>query len=231
MTNEEIREVVEGALDYVHSITPIRPKVRWGVCDLTYEKQYQGLYNRGIVVLLPFYKMSTLEHYREPEVANMLSSTYRQRSETNAALAAAFEKAGIPYKVPVVYSDHDKVFQVEFSVKEAAVRAGLGWIGKNDLLVTEEFGPRFSITGAVIKADELEAGVPITESKCGDCDACVKACPYQNIKGGQWAPGVSREELVDYVNCHLSRDKAKPQLGRKLACARCMVACPYGAQS
>ena len=228
MTNEEVRAVVEGAIDYVHSIVPIRPRVRWGVCDLSYEEQYRGQYNRGIIVLLPFYKMSSLRHYNEAEAANMLSSTYRQRSEMNAALAAAFEKAGIPYKVPVVYSDHDKVFKVEFSVKEAAVRAGLGWIGKNDLLVNEEYGPRFSITGAVIKADELIPGTPVTESRCGDCNACVEACPYHNIKGAQWKPGLPREELVDYVNCHLSRDKAKPRLGRKLACARCMVSCPYG---
>ena len=229
MTNEEIRAVIEGALDYVHSIVPIRPNVRWGVCDLSYEKQYEGKYNRGIVILLPFYKMQTLDGYKEAEVANMLSSTYRQRSECYAALARAFEAAGIPYKVPVVYSDHDKVYQVEFSVKEAAWRAGLGWIGKSDLLVTEEFGPRFSLVGAVIQADELECGTPVTESRCGDCDACVKACPYRNIKGTEWAPGIPREERVDYVNCSNARAKAKPVLGRKLACAKCMVACPYGA--
>lgn len=231
MTDAEVRAVVESALDYVHSIVPIRPRVRWGVCDLSYEEQYRGLYNRGIVIMLPFYKMQTLDGYREAEVANMLSSTYRQRSECYAALATAFEKAGIPYKVPVVYSDHDKVFKVEFSVKEAAVRAGLGWIGKNDLLVNEEYGPRFSLVGAVIKADELVCGTPVTQSKCGDCTACVTACPYGNLKGATWTPGAPREERVDYVNCHLARDKAKPILGRKLACAKCMVACPYGAET
>lgn len=229
MTNEELRAVVDGALDYANQLTTIRPGVRWGVCNLSYEEQYHGRYNRGIVVLLPFYKMTTLDNYNEAEVANMLSSTYRQRADCNAALAAAFEKAGIPYKVPVVYSNHDTVFQVEFSVKEAAVRAGLGWIGKNDMLVNEEYGPRFSLTGAVIQADELECGTPIVQSKCGDCDACVRACPYGNIKGAEWRPDVAREALVDYKNCHICRNKAKPVLGRKLACARCMVSCPYGA--
>lgn len=229
MTNNEVRAVIEGALDEVHRIIPIRPGVRWGVCDLNYEEQYRGLYNRGIVVILPFYKMATLDGYKEPEAANMLSATYRQRSDCAAALARAFEKAGIPYRVPPVYSDHDKVFRVEFSVKAAAVRAGLGWIGKSDLLVTEEYGPRFSLVGAVIQADELECGTPITESRCGDCDACVHACPYGNIKGAQWSPGAPREERVDYVRCSECRIKAKPVLGRKLACARCMLACPYGA--
>ena len=115
MTDAQIRAVIDGALDYVHEIVPIRPRIRWGVCDLSYEEQYRGLYNRGIVIILPFYKMQTLENFKEPELANMLSSTYRQRSECYAALASAFEKAGIPYKVPVIYSDHDKVFRLPFS--------------------------------------------------------------------------------------------------------------------
>ncbi len=227
MTDADIRKIINGALEYVNEIVPILPRARWGVCDLTYEKQYNGLYNRGIIILLPFYKMMTLKDYNEPEAALLLQTTLRQRSEVSAALAKAFEDAGIPYKIPIIPQKKTN-YKVEFSVKEAAVRAGMGWIGKNDLLVTKEYGPRFSLCGAVIKADNLIPGTPVTESNCGNCSECVKACPYNLIKGNTWAPGLPREELVNYEGCSKERAKAKPILGRKLVCSKCMISCPYG---
>jgi len=55
-----------------------------------------------------------------------------------------------------------------FQHKTAATRAGLGWIGKNGLLITPEFGPRVRL-GTVLTDMELPYGKPVEESRCGEC--------------------------------------------------------------
>ena len=60
--------------------------------------------------------------------------------------------------------------------KEAAVRAGLGSIGKHNLVMNEEFGSWVAYQSIVTTA-ELEADKPSTDDICGDCELCLKACP------------------------------------------------------
>ena len=69
------------------------------------------------------------------------------------------------------------------SFKHAAVRAGLGTMGKNTLLATEKFGNRLRL-GAVLTTAELPAGKPLEESLCiEDCRTCVDACPVRALDG------------------------------------------------
>jgi len=62
-----------------------------------------------------------------------------------------------------------------------AWRAGLGWIGRNGLLITKEFGS-FVYLGEIITNLELEHDQPLT-SRCSDCMKCVKACPGGALLG------------------------------------------------
>ncbi|MEA1913211.1 MAG: tRNA epoxyqueuosine(34) reductase QueG [candidate division WOR-3 bacterium] len=59
--------------------------------------------------------------------------------------------------------------------KELAQRAGLGWTGKNTLLITEEFGS-WIFLGEIIVDIELEVDKP-KENKCGNCKICLDSCP------------------------------------------------------
>ena len=62
-------------------------------------------------------------------------------------------------------------------LKEAAVQAGLGCIGRNNLLVTPHFGPRVRLR-AVIISEELPATGPLSFDPCSSCDApCIRHCP------------------------------------------------------
>jgi len=96
-----------------------------------------------------------------------------------------------------------------FPHKLAATRAGLGWIGKSSLLVTPEFGPRVRLQTILLKA-ELLANEPITESRCGTCDACAKACPYGCIHNTLWQPGIDREALFSPFDCSRKREEFIP---------------------
>ena len=56
-----------------------------------------------------------------------------------------------------------------------AVRAGLGWIGRNGMLVNPKFGT-FTFIGTLITTLELEPSTPM-ENRCGTCRKCIEACP------------------------------------------------------
>jgi epoxyqueuosine reductase len=59
--------------------------------------------------------------------------------------------------------------------KELAQRAGLGWIGKNTVLITEEFGS-WVFLGEILLDIELKTDEK-TDNKCGDCKICLGSCP------------------------------------------------------
>jgi len=78
-------------------------------------------------------------------------------------------------------------YQIEFGgafLKDSAHLAGLGVIGKNNLLVTPEFGTRVRLRGMFIEV-ELEPTGPIDFAPCSDCDRpCHKACPRNAFRSG-----------------------------------------------
>ena len=64
-------------------------------------------------------------------------------------------------------------------LKDSAVLSGLGCIGKNNLLITPEFGPRFRLRAMLLDSELAPTG-PISFDPCNDCDElCHKACPGQ----------------------------------------------------
>jgi epoxyqueuosine reductase len=111
--------------------------------------------------------------------------------------------------------------------KTIATRAGLGWIGKSALLITEEYGPAIRL-GSVLTDAELETGEPIGTSRCGECHKCVDRCPAGAIAGSNWSLGDPRKAIYDAFTC---RDTAKRLAGRQgidaTICGICINACPW----
>lgn len=66
--------------------------------------------------------------------------------------------------------------------KAVACRAGLGWIGKNNLLTTPDFGGAVRLCTVVTDAP-LPTAEPILSSRCGSCRVCVDACPSSALYG------------------------------------------------
>lgn len=97
--------------------------------------------------------------------------------------------------------------------KKIAVLGGVGWIGKNCLLVTPEYGSALCL-GAVLTNAPLKTLVfsPILP-KCGTCNICVDACKPKVLTGKMWETGISREEMIDVYMCS--------------TCLTCLLVCPW----
>jgi len=115
----------------------------------------------------------------------------------------------------------------DFSHKMAATKGGLGWIGKSSLFVSTEFGCGVRLATVLTNAS-FTTGKPVIESHCGDCIACVEACPYEAIRGTSWYPGIERDKLFDAFLCSRKREEYIHKLGYKHPCGLCIKVCPVG---
>lgn len=114
-----------------------------------------------------------------------------------------------------------------FQHKTAATLAGLGWIGKSAILVTREYGTA-ARWATVLTNSPLPVGVPILESRCGGCTACVDICPGQALTGKPWRQGMPREDLVDVHACLEAMKRVSMGRGNhRDICGMCIAACPW----
>jgi len=115
----------------------------------------------------------------------------------------------------------------ELPQKTLATLSGLGWIGRSTLLVSPRFGPRIRL-GTLLTDMPLETDTPIVQSQCGDCRACVDACPVDAIKGNTWSQTIPRGELLNLSRCYEYLWSEKATLGRRHTCGVCLKICPVG---
>jgi epoxyqueuosine reductase QueG len=117
----------------------------------------------------------------------------------------------------------------DFPHKLAAVKAGLGWIGRSSLFLTREHGPWLRLA-TVLTDLALAPEGPLMKNHCGTCQKCVEACPAGAIAGNSWTPGLERERLVDVRRCDVWKIEHYGQF-EGLVCGICMAVCPYGQKS
>jgi epoxyqueuosine reductase QueG len=94
--------------------------------------------------------------------------------------------------------------------------AGMGWVGRNQLLVHPKYGLRMRYVSILTDAP-LAAGRPVKES-CGECMACVSACPAGAVR--------ERREDFDVMACYrkLTEFSKLPFIGQHV-CGICVKAC------
>ena len=112
--------------------------------------------------------------------------------------------------------------------KTVATRAGLGWIGKCALLVTEEYGSMIRLSSILTDAP-LETSQPINISKCGDCTVCTDVCPAGAVSGNLWRVGIDYREFFDAALCRkTARERTMQSLRiEQSLCGKCIEICPY----
>ena len=130
--------------------------------------------------------------------------------------------------IPASQTTNTAGIAADFSHKIAANLAGLGFVGKSGLFITEEFGPR--VRFATILTNHKLKGNSIGKSKCDDCNACVRACPCGAIVGNVWEKGAKRDDIVDAALCDRYMKDNFRMIGRGSVCGICIAVCPYSAK-
>lgn len=112
--------------------------------------------------------------------------------------------------------------------KAWAVRAGLGWIGKHTNLITQEYGSWVFI-GELIVNFELEYAPEVVPEHCGNCTACLEACPT----GAITAPFlVDSKACLSYATIELRSAELSPGIEENMegwlyGCDICQDVCPW----
>ena len=108
--------------------------------------------------------------------------------------------------------------------KQLAVEAGLGWIGRQSLLVTPRLGS-FVVLGELILADEADRyDEPFEGTRCGRCRNCIESCPT----GAIVAPRVV--DAGRCIACHTIEREPASRIdldGWIFGCDCCQSCCPY----
>ena len=111
-----------------------------------------------------------------------------------------------------------------FPHKTAAVLSGLGYVGRNCLLITPEYGSKVRLA-TVLTDMPLEPQRKQEEFACKECRACVSACPAGAISGLTPSPSGAREDFFDAEKCSEFMKTFK-DVGRGAVCGLCIKACP-----
>lgn len=108
--------------------------------------------------------------------------------------------------------------------RAAAVRAGIGWFGKNGNVLTKEFGS-WVLLGELITTLELEPDVPL-KTNCGNCEVCIDRCPTRAI--GPHGTVDARRCISDLTQLKTPIPlELRKAIGNRLwGCDDCQTACP-----
>ncbi len=120
------------------------------------------------------------------------------------------------------------IFRTVMPHKTVAIHAGLGWIGKSALFITEPYGSAIRLTSVLTDAP-LKTATPSLYTKCGSCMLCVNACPGNAISGRLWEKGSDRDDFFDANACrNKARELSAHFLNREITlCGKCIEVCPY----
>jgi epoxyqueuosine reductase len=107
-----------------------------------------------------------------------------------------------------------------------AERAGIGWVGKNSLVLRRDIGSCFFL-GVVVTTMELLPDTPVPDH-CGSCRACIEACPTDAIV---WSQTVDANRCISYQtieNQHkIPKTVADLSKDWVFGCDICQEVCPW----
>jgi epoxyqueuosine reductase len=111
--------------------------------------------------------------------------------------------------------------------RELAHRAGLGWIGKNSMLIHPRFGSTFLLAEILLGID-LEPDKAIITDHCGTCTRCITACPTQAILPNRTLDARRCTSYLTIENKDDIPDELRPQMGNWVfGCDICQMVCPW----
>lgn len=207
---EWLREGKQGNLQYMENVLRENP-TDW----------FPGA--KSIIMFLSYYKQKKVS-FEQPVVASYARgrdyhNVHRKRLKK---MVQWLEETSQQQDIARPFSDSSPILEKVF-----AVQSGLGWIGKNTLLIHRKYGT-FTLLSGIITRLALPTHPPVQElNRCGTCERCLEACPTQALTPFS----LDARRCISY---HLIESKnAIPEFVQKnnpgyvFGCDLCQDACPH----
>lgn len=115
--------------------------------------------------------------------------------------------------------------------RDLAALAGLGWVGKNAMLINPDIGS-FCFIAEVLVSLDLAPTEELVPDRCGTCSACIDACPTNAII----SPGIiDARRCISYLTIELRGPiprALRPLIGDHVfGCDICQVVCPWNSKA
>lgn len=177
-----------------------------------------------LVLALPYSPVnSEISEHEFQIAAYALGADYHDIIPPRLKEIVEFIEAQVGRPVPNrYYTDTGPVLEREF-----AQRAGLGWIGKNSMLINPQKGSTF-ILAEILLGVALEPDQPFATDHCGTCTRCLDACPTQCILPNRT---IDAQRCISYLTIENKGDipeDLRPQIQNwAFGCDVCQQVCPW----
>ena len=173
------------------------------VCGVAYKNEFSNGYSDDCRQKIASYALNRDYH---KSIKQMLKQLLNNLKELDKSISGR------------VFTDSAPVFE-----KRYAVEAGLGWIGRQSLLVTPQFGT-FVLLGVAIINQECDSyDSPLQGVGCGSCHRCIDACPNNAIIDRH----IDTRLCISRATIEQTDDNSLPLHGWIFGCDACQSCCPY----
>lgn len=204
-----------------------------GLSDEALEEEVLNIprYPYGISIILA-HPQEVIRNIHSSPTMDYFNAYHRLNNKLNelAILCADYIKAQGYHAYPqtTTVTKHDNNYRTIMPHKTVAVNAGLGWVGKSALFISEQYGSAIRLTSVLTDAP-IEYNKNIMQPKCGGCMLCTNACPGKAISGRLWSPELNRDDIYDAQACKKkARELAAKAINKEITlCGKCIEVCPY----
>ena len=177
------------------------------VCGVAYKNAFSGGYPTDCKQKIASYALTTDYHITIKQMLQRLCAVLKEACPTLAGR---------------VFTDSAPVFE-----KRYAVEAGLGWIGRQSLLVTPQFGTFVLLGVAIINEECDNYDAPLQSVGCGECRRCIDACP----NGAVIDRHIDTRKCISRATIEKQDEENVPLHSWIFGCDECQNCCPYNAKA